>query len=75
MNFSQTDAEKRSMLGGVLNFMRSTKKIRHMPESEGIYLSDLNAEELDPELAALYFPKFKYVFKYISEAFALIYLS
>lgn len=53
------EAEKRSMLGGVLNFMRSTKKIRHMPESEGIYLSDLNADELDPELAALYFPKFK----------------
>lgn len=53
------DADKRSMLGGMLNFMRSTKKIRHMPESEGIYLSDLNAEELDPELAALYFPKFK----------------
>lgn len=46
-----------------------------MPESEGIYLSDLNAEELDPELAALYFPKFKYVFKYTSEAFVLIYLS
>ncbi|GIY02640.1 phosphatidate phosphatase LPIN1 [Caerostris extrusa] len=54
-----TDADKRSMLGGMLNFMRSTKKIRHMPESEGIYLSDLNSEELDPEVAALYFPKFK----------------
>lgn len=53
------EAEKRSMLGGVLNFMRSTKKLRHMPESEGIYLSDLTTDELDPELAALYFPKFK----------------
>ncbi|XP_042908467.1 phosphatidate phosphatase LPIN1 isoform X1 [Parasteatoda tepidariorum] len=54
-----TDVDKRSMLGGMLNFMRSTKKIRHMPEAEGIYLSELNAEELDPEVAALYFPKFK----------------
>lgn len=45
-----------------------------MPESEGIYLSDLNAEELDPELAALYFPKFKYVFKYMCETFPLNYL-
>ncbi|XP_035206309.1 phosphatidate phosphatase LPIN3-like isoform X2 [Stegodyphus dumicola] len=52
------EAEKRSMLGGMLSFMRSTKKMRHMPEKEGIYLSELNADELDPELAALYFPKF-----------------
>ncbi|XP_055939234.1 phosphatidate phosphatase LPIN1-like isoform X1 [Argiope bruennichi] len=56
---ASTDAEKRSMLGGVLNFMRSTKKMRHMPEREGIYLSELNSDELDPEVAALYFPKFK----------------
>ncbi|CAL1262609.1 unnamed protein product [Larinioides sclopetarius] len=55
---ASTDAEKRSMLGGVLNFMRSTKKMRHMPEREGIYLSELNSDELDPEVAALYFPKF-----------------
>ncbi|GFQ68817.1 phosphatidate phosphatase LPIN1 [Trichonephila clavata] len=56
---NSTDAEKRSVLGGMLNFMRSTKKFRHAPESEGIYLSQLNSDELDPEVAALYFPKFK----------------
>lgn len=59
ISYTYADAEKRSMLGGMLSFMRSTKKIRHMPESEGIYLSELNSDELDPELAALYFPKFK----------------
>lgn len=53
------------MLGGVLNFMRSTKKIRHEPETGGIYLADLKSDELDPELAALYFPKFKYAFIFL----------
>lgn len=47
------------MLGGMLNFMRTTKKMRHAPESEGIFLDDLNPDELDPEVAALYFPKFR----------------
>jgi hypothetical protein len=47
---------QRSMLSGMFSFMKKTKRIRHNPESEGIYLSDLNAEELDPEVAALYFP-------------------
>lgn len=45
------------MLGNMLSFMRVTKKARHNPESEGIYLDDLNLDELDPEVAALYFPK------------------
>lgn len=36
--------------------MKKTSRVRHNPESEGIYLSDLNADELDPEVAALYFP-------------------
>lgn len=45
------------MLGSMLRFMRVTKKARHNPESEGIYLEDLNLEELDPEVAALYFPR------------------
>ncbi|KAK7867306.1 hypothetical protein R5R35_002128 [Gryllus longicercus] len=49
-------AAQRSMLSGMFSFMKKTKRIRHNPESEGIYLSDLNAEELDPEVAALYFP-------------------
>ena len=34
--------------------MRKTKKIRHQPEKEGIYLEDLNLEEMDPEVAQLY---------------------
>ncbi|XP_067008392.2 phosphatidate phosphatase LPIN3 isoform X2 [Anabrus simplex] len=49
-------AAQRSMLSGMFSFMKKTKRIRHNPESEGIYLSDLNADELDPEVAALYFP-------------------
>jgi hypothetical protein len=47
---------QRSMLSGMFSFMKKTKRIRHNPESEGIYLSDLNADELDPDVAALYFP-------------------
>ncbi|KAK0091098.1 hypothetical protein PV326_003750 [Microctonus aethiopoides] len=51
------DAEAhRSMLSGMFSFMKKTSRVRHNPESEGIYLSDLNADELDPEVAALYFP-------------------
>lgn len=44
------------MLSGMFSFMKKTSRVRHNPESEGIYLSDLNADELDPEVAALYFP-------------------
>ncbi|XP_044020662.1 phosphatidate phosphatase LPIN1 isoform X3 [Aphidius gifuensis] len=51
------DAEaQRSMLSGMFSFMKKTSRVRHNPESEGIYLSDINADELDPEVAALYFP-------------------
>ncbi|XP_049813990.1 phosphatidate phosphatase LPIN2 isoform X2 [Schistocerca nitens] len=52
----QAEAAQRSMLSGMFSFMKKTKRIRHNPESEGIYLSDLNMDELDPEVAALYFP-------------------
>ncbi|XP_069692071.1 phosphatidate phosphatase LPIN2 isoform X3 [Periplaneta americana] len=52
---AQAEAQ-RSMLSGMFSFMKKTKRIRHNPESEGIYLSDLNVDELDPEVAALYFP-------------------
>ncbi|KAB7503804.1 Phosphatidate phosphatase LPIN2 [Armadillidium nasatum] len=48
---------QRSMLGNMLSFMKATKKARHNPESEGIYLDDLNLDKLDPEVAALYFPR------------------
>jgi len=37
--------------------MRDTKTIRHKPEEGGIYLDDLNLQDMDPEVAALYFPK------------------
>lgn len=46
------------MLHNMLGFMKKTKHIRHNPQTkpEGIYLSEINADELDPEVAALYFP-------------------
>ncbi|XP_058792471.1 phosphatidate phosphatase LPIN2 isoform X2 [Phymastichus coffea] len=53
---NETAEARRSMLGGMFSFMKKTSRVRHNPESEGIYLSDLNADELDPEVAALYFP-------------------
>ncbi|XP_069106044.1 phosphatidate phosphatase LPIN2-like isoform X2 [Argopecten irradians] len=43
--------------GGLFQFMRKTKAVRHKPEEEGIYLDDLKLEEMDPEVAKLYFPK------------------
>ncbi|OWF49318.1 Phosphatidate phosphatase LPIN2 [Mizuhopecten yessoensis] len=43
--------------GGLFKFMRKTKAVRHKPEEEGIYLDDLKLEEMDPEIAKLYFPK------------------
>lgn len=55
-SISITVEAHRSMLSGMLSFMRKTSRMRRNPESEGIYLSDLNADELDPEVAALYFP-------------------
>ncbi|XP_075210052.1 phosphatidate phosphatase LPIN isoform X3 [Lycorma delicatula] len=53
---NKQDDPHRSMLHNMLGFMKKTKHIRHNPENEGIYLSDLNPDELDPEVAALYFP-------------------
>ncbi|XP_029039675.1 phosphatidate phosphatase LPIN3 isoform X1 [Osmia bicornis bicornis] len=55
-NQSNNTEAHRSMLSGMFSFMKKTSRVRHNPESEGIYLSDLNADELDPEVAALYFP-------------------
>ena len=40
--------------GGLFQFMRKTKKLRHQPETEGIYLDELKLDEMDPEVAALY---------------------
>ncbi|XP_076083384.1 phosphatidate phosphatase LPIN1-like isoform X1 [Mytilus galloprovincialis] len=42
---------------GLFQFMKSTRNVRNKPELEGIYLDDLNLEEMSPEVAKLYFPK------------------
>lgn len=47
-------AQRNSMLSGLMSFMKYNKKLRkNVPE--GLYLSDFD-ESLDPEVAALYFP-------------------
>lgn len=51
----QQEEAQKSMLSGMFSFMKKTKHMRH-DQTEGIYLSELNSEELDPEVAALYFP-------------------
>lgn len=56
MKKQQQEEAQRSMLSGMFSFMKKTKHLRHNNQTEGIYLSDLNSEELDPEVAALYFP-------------------
>lgn len=52
---------KNSMLGGVLNFMKPNKNdvISNVNEDKGIYLDELNPNNINPEVAALYFPKFR----------------
>lgn len=49
------NAQRNSMLSNMFSFMKQTKKLRK-GSSEGVYLSDLDTEGLDPEVAALYFP-------------------
>lgn len=51
------DDEKVKSSGGLFHFMRKTKNVRHKPEAEGIYLDDLNLNDMDEETAKLYFPK------------------
>ncbi|CAG0882059.1 unnamed protein product [Darwinula stevensoni] len=58
-NPDKESADQQSMLGGMFSFMRRTKKIRHQPEAGGIYLDDLDMNQIDPEVAALYFPKYQ----------------
>lgn len=48
-------AQRNSMLSGMFSFMKRNNKIRKN-NPEGLYLSDLDAEGMDPEIAALYFP-------------------
>ncbi|XP_078590100.1 phosphatidate phosphatase LPIN1-like isoform X2 [Branchiostoma floridae x Branchiostoma japonicum] len=47
---------KASMLGGVFQFMRRPSSRKEDIEG-GLYLDDLESGEIDPEVAALYFPK------------------
>lgn len=49
--------DQQAVSGGLFQFMRKTKNVRHKPEGEGIYLDDLNLDEMDPAVAKLYFPK------------------
>lgn len=49
-------SHRNSVLSGMFSFMKQNNKIRK-GVSEGLYLSDLDAEGMDPEVAALYFPK------------------
>lgn len=52
----QTQAQRNSMLSGMFNFMKKTNKLRKHSNDGGLYLSELDAEGMDPEMAAMYFP-------------------
>ncbi|XP_055837429.1 phosphatidate phosphatase LPIN3 isoform X2 [Episyrphus balteatus] len=63
---TQTDDQKdiqqgqrNSMLSGMFNFMKKTNKMRKNATDGGVYLSELDAEGMDPEMAAMYFPLIK----------------
>ncbi|KAF7493493.1 Phosphatidate phosphatase LPIN2 [Sarcoptes scabiei] len=52
--------ESRSMLGGVLNFMIKDKDAKQEDDDDkGIYLDELDPNDMNPEVAAKYFPKFR----------------
>ena len=51
------DNKKKKSSSGLFQFMKTTRNVRHKPELEGIYLDDLNLEEMSPDVAKLYFPK------------------
>lgn len=44
------------MLANMLGFMKKTQRIRNNELEGSIYLSQLDADELDPEIARLYLP-------------------
>lgn len=47
------------MLAGMFSFMNRNKSGGgDDPNASGVYLDDLNVENMDPEVAALYFPNF-----------------
>ncbi len=47
---------QRSMLASMLGFMKKSKRKRNTNELEGIYLSQLDTDGLDPEIVRLYLP-------------------
>lgn len=49
-------AQRNSMLSNMFSFMKQTKKMRKTSQAEGVYLSELDTDGMDPEVAALYFP-------------------
>ncbi|XP_030388240.1 phosphatidate phosphatase LPIN3 isoform X2 [Scaptodrosophila lebanonensis] len=54
------NSEHQSMLSNMFSFMKRTNRLRtELNEAGGIYLSDLDAGSIDPELVALYFPSSK----------------
>lgn len=48
----KSGVQRRSMLTAMFSFMQQNRK-----SENGLYLSDLDAEGMDPEVAALYFPE------------------
>ena len=62
-NIETQDETKTSVLEGVLSFIKtkdeSNKSLNSTDVEKGIFLDDLNPDDLDPNLADLYFPKLK----------------
>jgi len=52
----EQQSQRNSMLSGMFSFMKKTNKIRKCSTDGGVYLSEIDAESMDPEMAALYFP-------------------
>lgn len=68
LNKDAKQAERNSALSTMLSFMKETMKMRKS-SSEGVYLSDLvDADTLDPSVAALYFPPKSQSFQNIADA-------
>lgn len=48
-------AQRTSMINNIFGFMKQSKKLQKI-SMEGVYLSDLDTQGMDPEVAAMYFP-------------------
>lgn len=51
-------AQRNSMLSNMFSFMKQSKKLRNN-SSEGVYLSELDTNGMDPKMMDLYFPPIK----------------